>query len=81
MIEGHRFQPETITVPANQRVKLIIENRDDTPEEFESQDLRREKLVPGHRRVGLWLGPLPKGEYGFYGEFHPSTAQGKLVAK
>ncbi len=80
-IEGHRFQPATLAVPAGERVKLVIDNRDATPEEFESHDLRREKVVPGGGRVSVWMGPLPKGEYGFYGEFHQSTAQGKLIAK
>lgn len=81
VIQNHRFSPQEIQVPAGQRLQLVIDNRDATPEEFESQDLRREKIVPGNSRATLWVGPLPKGEYGFFGEFHPETAQGKLVAQ
>jgi hypothetical protein len=81
VISNHRFSPETLTVPANQRLQLVIENRDATVEEFESHDLRREKLIPGNSKATVWVGPLPKGEYGFYGEFHPDTAQGKLIAR
>ena len=81
VIENHRFQPETITVPAEQRFKLVVDNRDATPEEFESHDLRREKIVPANSKAGLWIGPLPAGEYGFFGEFHEDTAQGRLIAE
>ena len=81
VIQNHRFDPPVVNVPARVRVKLIIENRDATDEEFESRDLRREKIVPSHSKATLWVGPLPPGEYGFYGEFHQKTAQGKLIAK
>jgi len=79
VIEGHQFQPDRLQVPAQERVQLVIENRDATPEEFESHDLRREKIVPAKSQVSLWVGPLPAGEYGFFGEFNEDTAQGKLI--
>ncbi|HET8701274.1 MAG TPA: cupredoxin domain-containing protein [Nitrococcus sp.] len=81
VISNHRFSPQTLSVPAGQRLQLVVENRDATVEEFESHDLRREKLIPGNSKATVWVGPLPKGEYGFYGEFHPDTAQGKLIAR
>lgn len=81
VIRDHRFSPQALPVPAGQRLKLVIDNRDATAEEFESLDLRREKVIPGNSKATLWVGPLPKGEYGFFGEFHPETAQGKLVAQ
>ncbi|MDQ6685072.1 MAG: cupredoxin domain-containing protein, partial [Pseudomonadota bacterium] len=46
VIKNHRFEPGELKVPAGQRIKLVIDNRDDTPEEFDSHDLNREKLVP-----------------------------------
>lgn len=81
VIKNHRFEPAVVEVPAKVRVKLVIDNQDATSEEFESKDLRREKVVTGNSKATLWVGPLPKGEYGFYGEFHQDTAQGKLIAK
>lgn len=81
VIRNHRFEPAVIEVPAGVRVKLIIDNRDASAEEFESHDLRREKVVPGKSRGTVWIGPLPKGEYTFVGEFHEKTAKGKLIAK
>ena len=44
VIKNHRFEPSELQVPAGKRVELVIENRDPTPEEFESHDLRREKV-------------------------------------
>jgi hypothetical protein len=29
----------------------------------------------------VFLGPLPAGEYKFFGDFHQDTAQGVMVAK
>ena len=81
VLKNHRFEPATLEVPAGKRVKLIVDNQDATPEEFESTDLRREKIIPGRSKGIVWVGPLPKGTYGFYGEFNQKTAQGKLIAK
>ena len=81
VIKNHRFIPSEVTVPAGKRVELIVENQDPTPEEFESNDLRREKIVVGHGKISVWVGPLPAGTYGFFGEYHEKTAHGKLIAK
>ncbi len=68
-------------IPQNQKVKLIVENLDPTIEEFESQDLSREKIVAGKKSIIVNLGPLKPDTYKFFGEFHPKTAQGKIVVK
>ncbi|MBK1698207.1 cupredoxin domain-containing protein [Rhodovibrio salinarum] len=81
VIKNHKFVPATLEVPAKIRVRLIIDNQDPTPEEFESHDLRREKILSGNSKGTVWVGPLPEGEYGFFGEFHQDTAQGTLIAK
>ena len=80
-IRDHRFEPAEIEVPAATKVKLIVRNLDPTPEEFESYELRREKVVPGNGQVVIWVGPLKPGEYPFFGEFNQATAQGRLVAR
>ncbi len=81
VIEGHRFTPDRIEVPAGQKVKFVIENRDDTAEEFDSGDLRTEKVIPPKTKGTVFIGPLKPGEYKFIGEFHAQTAQGVVVAK
>ena len=76
-----RFSPEKIEVPAGQKINLIVTNDGSGPEEFESSDLKREKLVMPGNNVNIIIGPLKAGVYGFYGEFHPQTARGQIVAK
>ncbi len=81
VIENHRFQPETVNVPVGQKIKLIIENRDATPEEFESHPLNREKVIPAKSTATVYIGPLAAGSYPFVGEFNEKTAKGVIVAK
>jgi hypothetical protein len=78
-IRNHLFDPDVITIPANTKVKLIVYNRDPTPEEFESFELNREKVIMGGRKAVIFIGPLAPGEYPFFGEFNPQTALGKIV--
>jgi plastocyanin len=80
-IRDHLFYPARITVPRGQKVKLIVTNSDPTPEEFESYELNREKVIMGKHRAIIFIGPLEPGEYPFFGEFHPKTAQGIMVAE
>src|SRR5215831_9003043 len=80
-IKDHRFQPDEIEIPAGQKIALIIKNNDQTPEEFESTELRREKVVPGGEQITVYIGPLKPGRYEFFGDFNPSTARGHIVVK
>ena len=80
-IENHKFTPDRLEVPAGKKVKLIVENRDATPEEFESEQLKVEKVIPGKKTGIVWIGPLKAGEYKFVGEFNEKTANGVIVAK
>ncbi len=80
-IRDHLFWPSEIVVPANTKVKLLIYNRDPTSEEFESYELNREKVILGNRKAVIFIGPLLPGEYPFFGEFNPDTAQGKVIVE
>lgn len=80
-IKDHKFNPATLEIPAGQKVKLIVKNQDSTPEEFESHDFNREKVIAGNSEGVIFVGPLDAGEYKFFGEFNEKTAQGKLIAK
>lgn len=80
-IKNHKFEPAEIEVLANQEFKLIVENTDKTLEEFESADLKKEKLVGAGKKITIFIGPLKSGEYKFFGDFHQKTAQGKIVVK
>ena len=81
VIREHRFQPPELTVPSGKKIKLLIENQDATPEEFDSHALNREKLIGGHGSATLYIGPLDSGRYPFTGEFHEATAQGAIIAR
>jgi plastocyanin len=80
-IKDHRFEPSIINVPVNTSFKLIIENLDKTLEEFESDDLKKEKLVASGKKITIPVNGLNTGEYKFYGDFHQKTAQGKIIVK
>ena len=60
------------------QVKLLIHNQDSLPAEFESYDLSREVVVPGHSSVTVYIGPLSPGRYNFFNDFN-HAAQGWVV--
>ena len=78
-IQNHLFMPDVLEIPAGVQVRLVIYNDDPTPEEFESRELNREKVVMGNSKVSLLIGPLVAGTYAFFGEFNPLLAQGSIV--
>lgn len=80
-LENHLFYPPEVVVPAEQKVKLIIFNGDSSPEEFDSFDLNREKMLFPGRKTTIYIGPLAPGEYSFFGEYHPYSATGVVVVK
>lgn len=81
VIKDHKFSPEEITVPAGVKIKLRIDNQDATPEEFESHDLHREKIINGNSKGTIFVGPLEPGRYHFFGEFNIDSANGYIIAE
>lgn len=81
VIKDHRFQPAELIIPAGKKIKLSVENKDATPEEFESHPLNREKVIAGNGTATIYIGPLEPGRYPFFGEFNEATAQGVIIAK
>lgn len=80
-IKDHIFSPAELVVPAGKKVKIIIDNQDETPEEFESHDLHREKIISGKSKGIVFVGPLEPGEYKYFGEFNEKTAKGIIKAE
>ena len=80
-IKDHKFTPSEVKVPANKRVVITIVNDDPTPEEFESNPMKVEKVIPGKSKGTVRIGPLKPGRYPFIGEFHESTAKGVVIAE
>ena len=81
IMRAGRFVPETIEVPANTKFRLMLKNEGPGAEEFESIELRKEKVLAPGASSFLIFQPLKPGSYKFFGEFHPETAQGRFIAK
>lgn len=76
-----RFYPDTIKVPARTRFKIVITNEGPGPEEFESIKLRKETVLAQGVTRSVVFAPLKPGTYKFFGEFHPDTAQGRIIVE
>jgi len=50
-------------------------------EEFESHDLKIEKVIAGGTSGTVRLRPLDPGRYPFVGEYHEDTAKGVIVSE
>jgi heme/copper-type cytochrome/quinol oxidase subunit 2 len=79
-IKNHRFTPAEVSVPAGERIRIEVENQDSTPAEFESSDLRVEKIVVPGGKIVVMAGPLKPGTYKFFDDYHPDTANGTMTA-
>jgi plastocyanin len=80
-IRDHKFEPDSLRVPANTAFTITVTNADPTPEEFETRSPKREKVIPGNSKGVVNFGPLKPGTYPFVGEFHERTAKGKIVVE
>ena len=79
-LKDHSFTPAEVRVPANVRLRMEIANQDATPAEFESGDLRAEKIIVPGGSIAVMVGPLKPGAYAFFDDYHPDTAKGTVVA-
>jgi hypothetical protein len=77
-IHDKQFEPKLLNLPAGVKLKLVIRNLDGLPAEFESSDLSREIVVPGHGEVTIYVGPLDPGSYQFFNDFNHEM-QGTIV--
>jgi hypothetical protein len=79
--KDNRLDPAELRVPAGIAFELLVRNADATPEEFESEDLDLEKVILGGAEARFDIDALEPGRYKIFGEFHPDTAQGEIVAE
>jgi heme/copper-type cytochrome/quinol oxidase subunit 2 len=80
MADG-KLTPARIEVPSGQRVKIEITNSGKSAAEFESVQLRKEKVLAPGAESFVVINPLSPGEYKFFDDFHQATGQGVIVAK
>ena len=79
-LKDHRFTPSEVSVAAGERFRIEVTNQDSTPAEFESSDLRVEKIVVPGGKITVMAGPLKPGTYKFFDDYHPDTATGTITA-
>ncbi len=80
IIDHQKFTPTQLNIPVASRTKIIIRNQDAVPIEFESYDLSREIVVPGHGEASIYIGPLEPGSYQFFNDFDHDM-QGTVIVK
>lgn len=76
-----RLTPDTLNVPAGVRFKIVVRNQGRDAIEFESLQLRKEKVLAPGAESFVVIAPLKPGEYDFFDEFHPATGRGRIVVK
>ena len=76
-----RFEPAELVVPAGAAFKVIVTNAAETPIEFESFELHRERVVQPGDTITVYIPALAPGTYKFFDDFHPDTPEGTIVAK
>src|ERR1700694_636143 len=76
-----KLNPARIEVPAGQKIKIEVHNIGKSPVEFESVQLRKEKVLAPGASSFVVIAPMQPGEYKFFDDFHTATAQGVIVAK
>ncbi len=79
-IDKNQFQPNEVKVKANAPFVLVITNKSAKAAEFESKDLRVEKVVPAGKTVNVRMRALKPGTYSFLDDFN-QQATGRIVAE
>jgi plastocyanin len=80
VLKDNRFTPAEVRVQAGERFRIEVQNQDATPAEFESSDLKVEKIVVPGGKITVMAGPLKPGSYAFFDDYHPDSAKGTIVA-
>jgi plastocyanin len=76
-----RLVPAVLQVPAGVRFKIVIRNEGHDAVEFESLQLRKEKVLAPGAQSFVVIAPLKPGSYDIFDEFHPDTSRGRIVAQ
>jgi len=80
-LKGQSFTPAELKVPAGEPFIIKLKNENDAPAEFESKDMKFEKVVAGHSEILTRVKALPGGEFEFYDEYHEDEARGTVVSE
>jgi heme/copper-type cytochrome/quinol oxidase subunit 2 len=79
-VNNQGFENPRLEVPANQRIKLEVDNESDAVVEFYIPAIDLEIAVPAHTEREFFVDGFAPGEYAFENELK-SDMRGTLVAK
>lgn len=80
-LDNGKLIPEVLEVKAGEKFVIQLHNAGNTPAEFESNSLRKEKVLAPGVKSFVVIHPLRAGSYDFFDDFHLPDARGKVVAK
>jgi len=72
--------PSELVVPAKTRFRIVVRNIGNKPAEFESNQLRQEKVLFMGAETSVVIIPLDVGSYDYFDDFAPNTL-GKIIVK
>lgn len=72
--------PSKLVVPAKQKFRIIVRNIGTKPAEFESNQLRQEKILYMNTESVVLISPLSSGSYDYFDDFTPGV-KGLIIAK
>ena len=72
--------PTELVVPEKTKFRLVVRNLGNKPAEFESNQLRQEKVLFMNAETTLVIIPLDAGTYDYFDDFAPTT-HGKIIVK
>lgn len=73
--------PLELEVPANSRIRLEVTNSGRSPAEFESVQLKKEKVIAAGNSSVIVIRNLDPGTYDFFDDFHIDMPHAKIIAK
>lgn len=73
--------PLALEVPANTRIRLEVTNSGTSPAEFESVQLKKEKVIAAGNTAVMVIRKLDPGTYDFFDDFHIDLPHAKITAK
>ena len=81
ILKGQAFTPAELNVPAGEPFIIKVKNENDAPAEFESKEMKFEKIVAGRSEILVKVKALPGGTFEFVDEYHEDTARGMVISK
>jgi plastocyanin len=80
-LKDHQFTPSDLVIPAGEKVSITVKNDGTRMAEFESHELKREKVISAGKQAVITVGPLAAGTYPYFDEFSGGKAKGTITVK